>query len=175
MNEKKRKAHIVLVGFMGTGKSTVCQLLAKRLGYDAVDMDAEIERREGRRIKDIFAEEGEAAFRKAETEALFEILARPDVQIVATGGGAVLAEHNCEAMLKDGYVIALTADAAHIIARVANDTARPLLQGNAAAAVNRLLHERKRAYDFAHLTIDTTDLTPQQVADRIGEGWLQLG
>lgn len=167
--------HIVLIGFMGTGKSTVGQLLAQRLGYAVVDMDAEIERREGRLIRDIFAEEGEGAFRKAESDTLSEILSRSEVQIIATGGGAVLAEQNREAMLSNGFVIALTADTADIIQRVGNDPARPLLQGNAADRVHKLLLERKHAYDFAHLTLNTTGLTAQQVADKIWDSWRSRG
>nr|WP_183604471.1 shikimate kinase [Paenibacillus phyllosphaerae] len=163
--------HIVLVGFMGTGKSTVSRLLAEQIGCLAVDMDAEIERRIGRDIPSIFAQEGEAFFRRVESEVLAALLASEDSSIIATGGGAVLAQSNCDLMLKQGMVVALTAQPEHIIARVRGDENRPLLQGDVEERVNKLLADRKHAYAFAPLQIDTTALEAQAVADLIAEQW----
>ncbi|MFD0713701.1 shikimate kinase [Paenibacillus sp. GCM10027626] len=173
MDKHSTRKHIVLVGFMGTGKSTVSHLLAERLGCKAIDTDAELERREGRKIRDIFAEQGEAAFRKIETSVLGAVLSEKECHVIATGGGAVLAAENRELMSSHGLVVALKADPACIIERVGKDAARPLLQGNPEVWVPKLLEDRKHAYDFAHLAIETAPLTAEQVADQIWERWQQ--
>lgn len=152
---------------MGTGKSTVAELLAGRLGWSRIDLDACIEAAEGMPIPRLFAEKGEPYFREAETDALRRELSGRDGRIVATGGGAVLAEQNRRTMLENGLVVALTADAETIIRRVNNDPNRPLLQGNAEKSVPELLAKRKHAYDFAHVVIDTSDKTPEQIAENI--------
>lgn len=170
MSNGKPLPHIVLVGFMGTGKSTVGKRLAEQLGCETCDIDAEVVRREGADIPAIFAERGESAFRAAETAALQAVLAGEERRIVATGGGAVLALANREAMLHRGYVVALTADPEQLIARVSQDQGRPLLQGNVAERVYKLLEDRKGAYDFAHLTIDTTHLGVEEVVAHIMRG-----
>lgn len=161
------RPHIILVGFMGTGKSTVAACLADRLGWARVDLDTCIETAEGQSIPAIFAEKGEAYFRQAETDALARELADGDSKIIATGGGAVLAERNRTLMLDNGLVVALTADEQTIIRRVCNDPNRPLLQGNAEQTVPELLARRRTAYDFAHLRIDTSDKTVEQIAEQI--------
>ncbi|WP_053377758.1 shikimate kinase [Paenibacillus sp. FJAT-27812] len=158
---------LVLIGFMGTGKSTVSKLLAEKLDWKRVDGDEEIERLENRLISDIFAADGEAGFRIIETKVLDTILTSEECSVIATGGGAVLSEVNRELMLSKGFVVALKASSEQIIARVKNDTARPLLEGNAVERVNLLLEQRKHAYDFAHLTIDTTDMSAEEVVDAI--------
>jgi shikimate kinase len=163
----KQQVHIVLVGFMGTGKSTVSQLLARRLDCETIDVDAEIERREGRSIPEIFTHRGEASFREAETAALTDVLSHEKRKVIATGGGAVLAPRNCELMLDSALVVALTADAEQIISRVSQDASRPLLQGDLRQRVNQLMEDRKHAYDFAHLTIDTSKLNAHEVVDKI--------
>ncbi|MEV5024934.1 shikimate kinase [Paenibacillus sp. LPE1-1-1.1] len=162
---------LVLIGFMGTGKSTVSKLLAEKLGWKRVDGDEEIERLENKRISDIFATDGEAGFREIETKVLDLILASGDSCVVATGGGAVLREVNRELMLSKGYVVALKANPEQIIARVKSDNARPLLQGDAEERVNLLLEQRKHAYDFAHLTIDTTNMSAEEVVATILAQW----
>lgn len=169
--ERQNAQKLILVGFMGTGKSTVGSLLANRLGWERVDADEQIERYAGKRISDIFAEGGEEAFRDIETTVLKRLLSDDDPSVIATGGGAVLREENKAAMLSSGFVAALKADAAQIIERVQADRARPLLQGDAASRVNTLLEQRKHAYDFAHLTVDTTNLTAEQVVEVILEQW----
>ncbi|WP_028561544.1 shikimate kinase [Paenibacillus pinihumi] len=158
---------IVLVGFMGTGKSSVSRLLARQLQLPCIDLDAEIERQEGRAIREMFAEAGEEAFRELESRVLDMILQSEGGKIIATGGGAVLREQNRNAMLKHGWVIALTADADKIVARVKNDTSRPLLQGDVEKRVAALLEERRHAYDFVHDIVDTTLLDSEEVASQI--------
>ncbi|MFC3790752.1 shikimate kinase [Paenibacillus sp. GCM10012307] len=158
---------IVLVGFMGTGKSSVSRLLARQLQLPCIDLDAEIERQQGRTIRELFADFGEEAFREVEGQVLSQVLESDGGKIIATGGGAVLREQNRKAMLQHGWVIALTADAEKIVDRVKNDTSRPLLQGNVEQRVTALLEERRHAYDFVHHTVDTTRLTSEEVAAQI--------
>jgi shikimate kinase len=158
--------NVILVGFMGTGKSTVGKLLAKRLGWRFTDMDEQIEKEQGMPIRELFRIHGESYFRDLESKALSARLAA-EKQIVATGGGAVLAEANRSCMLDNGWVIALTATADTIVSRVSRDQNRPLLQGNLQERVNTLLEQRKHAYEFAHMTIDTTHLTTDQIVDLI--------
>jgi shikimate kinase len=162
-----RTDKIVLVGFMGTGKTTVTRLLAERLGVGRVDLDEEIEREAGCTIAELFDTKGEAHFRDLESAVLERLMASDRPLVLATGGGAVLREANREAMLRSGFVAALTASPERIIERVSGDASRPLLRGDVEERVRRLLAERKTAYDFAHIRIDTTDLSPDEVADRI--------
>lgn len=169
MSDDQPLRHVVLIGFMGTGKSTVSRRLAEHLGCATCDVDAEIVKREGEEIASIFANRGEEAFRAAETAALDAVLGTKDKLVIATGGGAVLSSANRELMLRNGYVVALTAHPEQVIARVSQDPERPLLQGGVRERVYKLLEDRKHAYDFAHLSIDTTDLTVDEVVNRIAE------
>ncbi|MDQ0921457.1 shikimate kinase [Paenibacillus sp. V4I5] len=154
--------NIVLVGFMGTGKSTVGKKLAEQLGWFFQDSDAALEEEHQTSISDLFRIHGESHFRALESKALEHILARKG-QVVATGGGAVLAECNRACMLQNGYVVALKASPEIIIQRVSSDTSRPLLQGNLEERVHLLLEQRKSAYNFAHSVIDTTQLTTDEI------------
>ncbi|WP_028611168.1 shikimate kinase [Paenibacillus harenae] len=168
---RQRFNKLVLIGFMGTGKSTVSRLLSEQLGWKRIDGDEEIERLEGRTISDIFAADGEAGFRAIETKVLEALLKDEAPAIIATGGGAVLSEYNRELMLNHACVVALKANPEQIIARVKSDTSRPLLQGNAAERVHLLLEQRKNAYDFANLTVDTTGMTADEVVAAILLEW----
>lgn len=158
--------NVILIGFMGTGKSTVGRLLAPKLGYSFTDTDHRIEQEQGRSIPIIFERYGEAHFRKLEKEALENALEEGN-KVIATGGGAVLAEANRKAMLDGGYVVALKADKATIMARVSRDEDRPLLRGDLEERVTTLLESRKTAYDFAHLIVDTSGLSPYEVVEYI--------
>jgi len=166
LNHELRNNNIILVGMMATGKSTVGALLAEELGYELVDLDHVIVETEGRSIATIFAEDGEAYFRSAETAALKRMLESTH-KLISTGGGAVLAPGNTALMLSKGYVVALTATEEEIIARVSGDENRPLLAGNAEERVRRIMQERKNAYLFAHYTVDTTGLTAAEVSQHI--------
>ena len=163
--------NIVLVGFMGTGKSTVAEALARRLGWTKIDLDAKIEEEEGRTISQIFAEHGEPYFRQVETAMLRKALEGQSGQIIATGGGAVLAEENRRLMLKHAFVVALTADEQTIVQRVKDDPNRPLLQGDVAQRVRLLMEQRRDAYRFAPVQIDTADKEVDEIADIIIERW----
>ncbi|WP_237391857.1 shikimate kinase [Paenibacillus dendrobii] len=165
MNQTKE--NIILIGMMGTGKSTVGEILAAQLGYALVDLDAVVVATAGMTIPEMFELHGEVYFREAETAALRSVLTSGDRQIIATGGGAVLKPLNCELMVDGGYVVALTAEAEAIIDRVKGDSNRPLLAGNAEERIRAILEERKHAYEFAHCTVNTSSLNAEEVAQQI--------
>lgn len=154
------------MGAPGSGKSTVGQLLADRLGMPFVDVDAEIERREGRLIREIFATDGEPVFRDLEREVTLEILA--DGGVVSLGGGAPMTPA-IAAALPGHEVVYLSVDAHHALQRVGVDEARPLLAGTGMRArFIRLLNERVGTYQrLATLTVDTSGVTPDAVVDAI--------
>src|SRR5207249_3092707 len=117
---------LFLVGFMGTGKSTVGALLAARWGWPFVDLDARIEQQAGATINELFARGGEAAFRDLETAAL-KVVAGEGLQVVAVGGGAVKRPENLTLMLGAGLVVCLRATPETILARIGDASTRPLL------------------------------------------------
>jgi shikimate kinase len=158
----------VLVGFMGTGKSTVGQALAECLGWRFVDTDQVIVEREGRTIPELFETMGETYFREQESRVLEDVL-DGDHQVVSTGGGSVLREANRETMRAGGFVVALTAPPSVLLERLRADANRPLLAGDKEERVLRLLEERKDAYDFAHFTVDTSESNVRETVDRIME------
>ena len=155
--------NLVLVGFMGSGKSSVGRLAAKALGFQFTDTDQIVVERAGRQISDIFATDGEAAFRALETEAIAS-LAHMAGYVVSTGGGAVLSEHNRQALRALGFVVCLTASEDILFERVARNSKRPLLQTeNPRATLSKLIRERAALYEAAaHHTLDTSLL--QQTA-----------
>lgn len=157
--------HIVLVGPMGSGKSTLGRALAARLVLPFVDVDARIEADAGCRIAELFASEGEAGFRTRESRLLAGILAGP-AAVVASGGGAVLLEANRAAMRAAGIVVYLQVDAATQLARLAGDTGRPLLAApDRAQRLADLQAQREPLYrGAAHLLFDTTRLPADAAA-----------
>lgn len=158
--------NVVLVGFMGTGKTTVGAALSEALGIVQKDLDEVIVAKEGSSIPALFAERGEAYFRDAESKYLDELLDEGP-QILTTGGGVVLRKQNVENMLKKGTVVALFASEEELIRRLTNDTGRPLLAGGVAQRVRTLLQERAGAYDFAPIQIDTTGKSLQAIVAEI--------
>jgi shikimate kinase len=169
---KHREAPIFLIGYRGTGKSTVARHLAQRLGYDSMDADEEVERRAGKSIAAIFADDGEAAFRDLESQLVDE-LSRLRRTVVALGGGAVLRDANRNAIRAAGPVVWLTAPVDAIAARLADDPAtasrRPnLTKMGGREEVEAVLAERTPIYrQCATLTVDTVGKTCAQVADEI--------
>lgn len=152
----KRKPSIVLVGFMGTGKTSVGRRLASQLRMRYVDTDDIVERDSGRRISDIFAEDGEPAFRELESEAVREV-SKLHNHIISTGGGVVLKEANMTALKRNGIVFCLTATAEEIYKRVGHQTHRPLLQDpDPLAKIQSMLAERRPYYAKADHMISTT-------------------
>lgn len=173
MNESQTPPkNIVLIGFMGSGKSTVGRELHHRLGYPLVDMDHVIEQRAGKPITAIFAEDGEEKFREMETE-LLEELADPTAarRIISTGGGVVGRRANRERLRQLGYVVWLHAPTAVILERTSKNRDRPLLHADdPAARVEALLAERKPLYaEAAHLKVETADLDCKELATGILE------
>jgi shikimate kinase len=159
---------IILVGFMGTGKSVVGKRLAERLGRPFVDTDALIVEAAGQTIPRIFAAEGEAGFRERETAVLRD-LASTDGAVVATGGGVLGREENVLLLRGMGPLICLTAHPERILERTRPWSDRPMLAGAAdpRLAVEQLLGERAAHYARADFTIDTSDRTVEEVVDEI--------
>jgi len=154
--------NVVLIGFMGTGKSAVGRALAARLGRPFVDTDALIEERAGRPIPRVFAEDGEDAFRRLEAEVVEAASARTGA-VIATGGGVVLRADNMTRLRSHGIIVALRAAPAAILARVGADGSRPLLGANPAESVRRLLDQRDPLYRDADLVVDTDALSVDEV------------
>ncbi len=164
--------NIVLIGFMGSGKSTVGRALHQRLGYSLTDMDQLIEHTMGKKITEIFKEEGEQAFRDFETLQLLEIAKHTETRhIVSTGGGIVIRPNNRSFLRKLGYVVWLDAPQETILDRTSRNRDRPLLNhADAALRVASLLTEREPWYrETAHLKVDTKDLDSDEIAAGILE------
>lgn len=158
---------IVLMGFMGTGKSEVGRRLAQRLGRAFVDTDQLVEERAGKRVAAIFSEQGEPAFRALERDAVAEAAGRGGA-VVAVGGGAVLDPENVRCLREAGVLVHLTARPEIILRRVGTGAGRPLLADDPRAAVQRILAERGPVYEAAaDVTVDTSDRTADEVVQEI--------
>ena len=140
---------LYLIGYRGTGKTTIGPILAARLGWDFVDADAYLEAKCGRTIKEIFSDEGEKGFREQESQNLRK-LARRERSVIATGGGIVLSEENRKVLKETGFVVWLSADVATITARIRADpttsTRRPNLTTGGIAEIESLLRAREPLY-----------------------------
>lgn len=162
---------IFLVGYRGTGKTTVARLLAERLGWDWLDADAVLEAKSGRSISDLFAADGEAGFRLLES-AVLEYLCDLEKHVIATGGGVVLSASNRVRMRQAGRVVWLVADVDTICARLEKDNAagkpRPALTVGGRAEVEQLLHVREPLYRAcADVTVETSRRTAVEVVEEI--------
>ena len=160
------RPNVVLIGFMATGKTSVGQIVAARLGRPFVDTDALIEAEAGRSVPRIFAEDGEAAFRRLEAEAVVRAAAAGG-RVIATGGGVVLSRENMDRLRRHGLIIALWADPKAILARVGRGGDRPLLGDDPERRVHRLLEERSEFYRKADIVVETSALSLDEVADRV--------
>lgn len=164
--------NIVLIGFMGSGKSTVGRELHHLLGYSLTDTDRMIEESMGKKITEIFKEEGEAAFRDFETLQLLEISKQTDKRhIISTGGGIIIRPENRALLRKLGYVVWLHAPEDVIYERTSRNQDRPLLNHmDAHERISKLLAERDPWYrETAHLKIDTAGLDTKEIATGILE------
>lgn len=164
----RAESNIILIGAMGSGKSTVGEALAFRLGLKFIDIDREVEKQTGVTIATIFEIEGEKGFRIIEKELLNKLLKQEKI-VIATGGGAILDMENRRAIHSSGYVIYLRAQPATLIKRLANDKTRPLLKKDAPEeTIRAILKERSNLYEAtAHLTLDVDAATPKCVVRKI--------
>ena len=169
MSEKKD--NVVLIGFMGSGKSSVGIRLSYRLRRVVEDTDKLIEAQEGKSISDIFAGEGEPYFRQLETKLLKRLIGRANGQILSVGGGTPVREENRPLLKELGTVVYLRVRPETVYERLKGDTARPLLQGeNPMEKITSLMAARKDAYEScADLIIDVDDLDMEEILNRIQE------
>ncbi len=160
--------NIVLIGFMGTGKSEVGSLLAKKLNKKFIDTDKLIEEREKDRIARIFQVKGEEYFRKVEEEIIEEV-SKYENCVIATGGGAVIKEKNYLNLKKNGILICLTATPEEIYKRTLPKKDRPLLlkSKNVIETIKELLELRKPFYSKADYTVDTTQKKTELIVEEI--------
>jgi len=163
--------HLLLVGMMGAGKSTVARLVAARLDRPWVDTDREVERLAGSPVRAIFSARGEAEFRARESSVLAAVLADEVPAVVSVGGGAILDPTQRAALRHGGTVVWLRARPETLVRRVGRNADRPLLAsdpGGPAAALTRIEAERRALYEeVAGVVIDVDELSAAAVADRV--------
>lgn len=160
--------NIALIGFMGTGKSTVAECLGRMSGMRVVEMDEEIAARQGMTIPEIFAKHGERYFRSLETGLLRELGSGGNC-IISCGGGAALREENVALMKRNGKVVLLTAAPETIARRVKGDSTRPLLKDNQSAAyIADMMEARRPRYEAAaDIVIQTDDRTAEEICGEL--------
>lgn len=171
MTEEPRK-NIILIGFMGSGKSSIGRELSQTLAYPILDTDALIVERAGKSIARIFADEGETAFRDLESAILGELAADDtDHRIISTGGGIITRPENRTVLRQLGYVVWLVVSPQEILRRTSRNKDRPLLNNDHPEdTIRALLEERTPAYrDTAHLALETDNLTFPEIAAGIIE------
>lgn len=158
-------SHIVLVGLMGTGKSTIGRRLAKSLGRPFLDSDTLVEHRTGRTVRQIFAADGEPAFRDLEHQVLHEALASEAPSVIAAAGGAVLDARSRAELTEHSFVIWLQAAPAMLAKRVANGTHRPLLDDDPVGVLTAMATDRAELYAaVADAVVDVTPLSMDAAA-----------
>ena len=158
--------NLILIGFMGAGKSSVGRILATRLGRCFAETDEMITATDGRPIPEIFAENGEAHFRALEDEAV-RLLALKRGGVIATGGGLPCGAGRAEALCAFGTVVWLSGDFGALYERALRGGDRPMLSGKTREQAEALYEARRLFYAKAHLTVDTTGLNPDQVAAEV--------
>jgi shikimate kinase len=169
---------LVLIGYRGTGKSTVGRIVAERSGRRFVDADREIEARTGRSIRSIFAEGGEPAFRESEERTLAELVVEAPGAVLATGGGAVLREANRRRLREFGFIAWLSADPTELARRLGADTSglaeRPALTAaGTLEEIARVLADRTPLYQgLADAVVPTDGRDPRDVAEAVLGCWI---
>ncbi len=164
-SDRLNNRRLYLVGFMGSGKSTVGRLLAAETGCEFIELDAEIERRAGCSIRQIFAEQGEETFRELESSVLKIISRRPPPVVVSCGGGVVLREENRRILQETGKTFYLHVDPQIAWQRVSNDEKRPLAQDE--QQFFRIWDARRQLYLKSGIKLATDRLSPEQIVDNI--------
>lgn len=166
MNQPDRS--IILIGFMGSGKSSIGKLLAEKLGWPHWDTDEILAARAGKTVAEIFRQRGEAAFREMEDQLLQELSA-DDRRVLTTGGGIVLCPENRRRLRSLGKVVWLRVDREVLVQRLLGDSTRPLLRTEGpAATIAQLLQAREAFYEeAAHFVLETSGLTPDAAAVEI--------
>ncbi|NDD96154.1 MAG: shikimate kinase [Acidimicrobiia bacterium] len=168
---RHQSRHVVLVGLMGTGKSTVGKRLAVRLGRPFVDTDARLETLSGRTIRSIFETDGEEAFRDVESNVLTDVLESPNPSVVAAGGGIVLREPN-RRLLQQTFVVWLRADPTMLANRLRRSarrgaTHRPLIDDDPLGKLNQMNADRSSMYDeVSTVVVDVDQLSPDQIVEQ---------
>lgn len=162
---------VILIGMMGSGKTTIGRILARKLNRAFVDTDREIEYRAGQTINEIFASDGEAAFRKMETDLLLDLVDRSRPVVIACGGGIIVRAENLSLLRQIGPVIWLSMSAEHLVERLrySRRQSRPLLQvANWPDVVRQLMLERESRYrQAADIALAIDGLSPGQVVAEI--------
>lgn len=164
------RENLVLIGFMGSGKSSVGRIAAKALGFQFIDTDQLITERTGKQISEIFATEGEETFRALETSALEEFLDRVHC-VISTGGGAVLSPKNRSVLRAIGFVACLGASEDVLFERVSRNSKRPLLQtDNPRETLSKLIKSRGPLYaETAHWEMDTSFVSQTAAVEKLVE------
>ncbi|MDY5869594.1 MAG: shikimate kinase [Suilimivivens sp.] len=163
------KDNIILIGFMGCGKSSVGIRLSYQLRRTMIDTDKWIEQRQKKTISQIFQESGEEAFRQMETECLKELIRTADRQIISVGGGLPMREENHELLKELGRVFYLKVTPETVYERVKNDTTRPLLQvEDPMERIRTLMEKRAPVYEAcADVILEASDLTLEEITEKI--------
>ena len=157
--------NVVLIGFMGVGKTSSGKMIANQLGFKFIDMDKAIEEKWGMTIPQMFEQHGEAFFREKEKEMCREVAKRKSV-VISTGGGTVKDPENVAVLKRSGRIVCLMASVDAILERTAATGQRPLLDAykDRRQGIVELLEQRKEMYSQADYTVDTTDMSPLQVS-----------
>ncbi|MBQ7864260.1 MAG: shikimate kinase [Lachnospiraceae bacterium] len=164
-----KNRNIILIGYMGSGKSTVGRKAARAVEYNFLDTDALIEKEEGMTIAKLFEEKGEPYFREKETETIRKLIAEPKGNIIATGGGLPMKEGNAELLKELGTVIYLKAGTDTLLKRLSGDTARPLLKnGDLREKIETMLAIRGPVYEAtADLVLQTDNMSFYEIICQI--------
>jgi shikimate kinase len=157
---------ITLVGFMAAGKSKIGRMLAEQLGVRFVDTDRAIEAAKGMAVADIFARQGEGAFREAERQVVAK-LAHGEPKVIALGGGAFVDPENRDRLNATTLTVWLDPPFDLLLSRLARSNARPLAAGRSASELRALWEERRSSYGEAHMRIATTDDDPRRFVEEI--------